>query len=493
MMREWKDPDGTAAAPAGLPVARGLPRMRLTAARGLEALADPAAFAAFVVELVNDRGDKPAWKIPAATVDALAELLVHGEPPLRARTARLLRHLDADGAGRLGPGLGRPRGPVRRRSSPTAAAGGPARKPAPLRYSPAELRELAFGAYVGLVREQGGSRGKGAGRRPRTPQVIRVRQTALGRLLALARSDPPRRGAARPVFVQALGDPNQAVRLQAFEHLQALGVAPAALAAEALATGHTDLGVKGLELLSGGGSEPEGRAVLERAMLSRKDDLAIEAARLLIARRGAGRRRRPGAGGGARAAAHAGRRLAGRRVRQGRGRPRPAPPGPRLAVRGGPRGRRAASWPPRRTRPRSRPWSALLAAAGQPDPQHRVIQALVTLGDPRGRRRLPRPAGERPGGTALGRRPAPGRRPVPPPRGRRPAARPCWRRTAKRREAAFAAVLTISGYDQAIDDPEDERPDRPLGGEAVPAPRRRAGPADGAARRPGTTRGSWPA
>src|SRR5205814_886883 len=61
--------------------------------------------------------------------------------------------------------------------------------------------------------------GTGAGT---DPQVVRVRQTALNRLLALAGSDPHFAAAARPVFVQALGDPNQAVRLQAFEHARAV-------------------------------------------------------------------------------------------------------------------------------------------------------------------------------------------------------------------------------------------------------------------------------
>ena len=103
----------------------------------------------------------------------------------------------------------------------------------------------------------------------------------------MANSDPHLAAAARPVFVQALGDPNQVVRFQAFEHAQKVGLGTTELAAESLASGHIDLGVKGLELLSGGGSEAEGRAVLERAMLSRIDDLAIEAAKLLTARRGA--------------------------------------------------------------------------------------------------------------------------------------------------------------------------------------------------------------
>ena len=61
---------------------------------------------------------------------------------------------------------------------------------------------------------------------------------------------------------------------------------PASLAAEALASGFVDLGVRGLELLTGGASEAKVKPSLEQAMLARTDDLAIEAAKLLIARLG---------------------------------------------------------------------------------------------------------------------------------------------------------------------------------------------------------------
>src|SRR5262249_50431199 len=62
-MREWKDPDGPAARCLACLSSR-TPRLRLTAARALETLAEPAAFEPFLVGLVNDQGDKPAWKIP---------------------------------------------------------------------------------------------------------------------------------------------------------------------------------------------------------------------------------------------------------------------------------------------------------------------------------------------------------------------------------------------------------------------------------------------
>ena len=71
------------------------------------------------------------------------------------------------------------------------------------------------------------------------------------RIFALAQADTKYAKAAQPVFIQALGDPNQPVRLQAFEHLLALGTDRTTLGAEALEAGHTDLGIKGLELLAG--------------------------------------------------------------------------------------------------------------------------------------------------------------------------------------------------------------------------------------------------
>ena len=153
-------------------------------------------------------------------------------------------------------------------------------------YSKEQLQQLAFGAYVGLVREQGGAAAKK--QQPTLgAQVVRVRQTALNRLLALAQSAEQYARAAVPVMVQAFGDPNQAVRLQAFEHLHTLGMDGATLGAEALEAGHTDLGVKGLEVLTDGARAKEGQDVLEHVMLTRKDELAVEAAKLLQVQRGA--------------------------------------------------------------------------------------------------------------------------------------------------------------------------------------------------------------
>src|SRR5207253_1631010 len=62
--------------------------------------------------------------------------------------------------------------------------------PVKSKLSVAELRELAFGTYVGLVREQGAS-GNGQA-------IGKVRQTALSRILAIAAKDTAYARAAQP-------------------------------------------------------------------------------------------------------------------------------------------------------------------------------------------------------------------------------------------------------------------------------------------------------
>ncbi len=451
MMREWKAPRGTAARALACLSSR-TPRLRLTAARGIEVLADPPAFARFVTSLVNDKGDKPDWKLTEATVDALAEMLVHGPPGLQVRTARFLRHLAADEQdafdqawkvheARFAPELAELRQQARKR------------KPAPLQYTAEQLHDLAFGAYVGLVREQAAPRGKSGA----DPQASKVRQSALGHLLKLANADARHAQSALPVFVQALGDPNQAVRMQAFDQALALGMPATSLAAEALASSHVDLGVRGLELLTGGATEAECRAVLEQAMLARTDDLAIEAARLLIAKLGA-------VAVGTRALEAANERLrregvawlAAEYARD---------PNAREPLRGALRSRYAAIRESAAFELASQKdpaafdaLAALLTAANDPKMQRRVIQSIEFLGDSRGAAALLDRVTVDPAGTAMADELiiAAGRFRDP---GSADRLLSILEKEPKRREAAFAALLAVSGYDQQIIDPEDKSPD----------------------------------
>jgi ParB family chromosome partitioning protein len=433
-----------------------MPRVRLTAARALECFSDPAAFLQFVAQLFNDRGDEPAWKISPETVDTVAELVVHGRPHTRVRTAQLLRHLSEKE-----PAAWEQAWTIHEQRSTAEVATlrehAQERSPVPLQYSQAQLQQLAFGAYVGLVREQGGAHGRKQ-RAALAPEVIRVRQTALSRVLALASRDVHYAKAAQPVLVQALGDPNQAVRLQAFEHLQNLGMDSAALGAEALETGHTDLGVKGLEILSGGAAAAKGQAVLEQVMMSRKDDLALEAAKLLMAHRGAA-----AVASQALTAAHEGvRERAVAWLAAEYDKDKSAQKTLRQALESRYQKVREAAALELATKKDPSAYEALvklLVNAQEANKQRTIIQALVTLGD----RRAPDAFLDRlendTSGTALAdellqaagsfRRPENADRLL-----------ILLEKNQERRQAIFNAVLTISGYDQHIADPEEEQTDR---------------------------------
>jgi ParB family chromosome partitioning protein len=276
LLLELKDTDGQPEKCIECVSAKGA-RFRLTGAQALESFADRAAFREFVIKEVNDRGEDTPWKVAPEVVDDFANLLAFAPPQLKAKTALLLRFFDNKEQAEWNSQWGVHSARYAKEIKDAADAAKKAGVPVPSKLTPEQLRELAFGGYVGLVREQGAS----GGGQP----VAKIRQTALARIFAIASKDAKYNRAAQPVLAQAMGDPNQPVRTQAFEHLQALGMDKATLGGEALEAGYTDLGVKGLELLTDGTSAKKGEAVLERVMLARSDDLAIEAAKLLRDRR----------------------------------------------------------------------------------------------------------------------------------------------------------------------------------------------------------------
>ncbi|WP_422929580.1 HEAT repeat domain-containing protein [Singulisphaera sp. PoT] len=454
LMREWKDPNGAATRALACLSSRP-PRLRLVAARAIEALADTNTFASFVAGLVNDRGDRPAWKVTEGTVDALAEMLIHGDHRLQVRTARLLRHLDADEQDEFNQAWKVHEGRFAKELTGLRDQS-KTRKKVPLQYDSGQFQDLSFGAYVGLVREQASPKGKGQAGTP-DQQAIKVRQSALAHLLTLAWVDARHARSALPVFVQALGDPNQAVRFQAFEQAKALGMSPSALAAEALASGHVDLGIKGLELLTGGASEAEGQAVLEQAMLTRKDDLALEAARLLAARLG------PVAVGiKALEAVNNQLRLEGVNwLAAGYDNDPAAQKALRQALESRYGAIREAAAYELATKKDPVAYDALvtlLTSANEPKAQRRVIQAIESLGDPRGADALLDRVANDPAGTALaddliraaGRFRA---------EGIAERLLTLVEKDPKRRDVAFTALVMVSGYDQHIGDPEDESVD----------------------------------
>ncbi|MEO7328534.1 MAG: HEAT repeat domain-containing protein, partial [Minicystis sp.] len=164
----------------------------------------------------------------------------------------------------------------KRFAAPIAAllAAADKRRPAAPQYSPAELRRVVLGAYAGLSRQVGGA------------LEVRVRQTAVSRLAAMATADSAQRETVQSLLLLALGDPTNAVRKLAFDSLAAIGMPAADLGAEALAVGQRDMGVAGLKLLAESGEAASKEKVLEQVFLGNTDGLEEEAAKLLADLRG---------------------------------------------------------------------------------------------------------------------------------------------------------------------------------------------------------------
>ena len=276
LSRDLLDHDGTPRRSLACLSVRN-PRVRLLAAEAVEAFGDNTAFEAVLVSLVNDRGDAPTWEVPKADIEALSRLLVFGTAAVRDRALNACQFFSAE------------KQPVwdqnwklvhdKFASDKDMAKLASAQALPKLRVDTNELKQLALGTYIALVREQGSYHGKG--KRPAAGEpVISIRQTALRRLALLAATDQAIEAVVRPVMIQSLGDPNQAVRTLAFEKLETLKVDADTRAFLAIESGHADLAVVGMQLLTRDAKLDNVRKILSDVILTRTDSLAFEAARL---------------------------------------------------------------------------------------------------------------------------------------------------------------------------------------------------------------------
>ena len=252
------------------------PRMRLAAAKGLQSLHEQDSFEAFLVQFVNDRGEKPDWKIGADTVRELGAILLVGQPQTKVRALRLLKHLAAEkqSSWRLAWDIFETR---HKEDIQAAVAEIENNLDAPVIEADG-LNELAFGTYVGLVREE-------------VPQsqldplfgttIVTIRSEAIRRLKAMVEQDTSFSASAIPVFVQSLGDPLGPVRQLAYDSLGELGVSVEERAKAAIECGRNDLAIQGLTLLTQNVTGKKANSILEHVIRSRSDFLAIDAANLL--------------------------------------------------------------------------------------------------------------------------------------------------------------------------------------------------------------------
>lgn len=263
--------------------------IRLRAAEALEHYSDQPKFYAWVYEMLN--GFSSDWETEPRKLLVLSRALTLGEPRIAVRAGQVLAQLvesKADSFERmfqlfeeryadvladlekqannpkskkLSDRLARAWHRVKAKAQSIAVA--------PEDFAEA-LQALAFGSYVGLVRE--------------SQSAFNLRTAAIGGLVRLAPSNQRMQNDARSVVLLALGDPNQAVRECAFEALGELGTTPEVLSTEALSTGFPDMGRLGLELLAS--SADGGNELLERTLLESTNGLENQAAALLEERVG---------------------------------------------------------------------------------------------------------------------------------------------------------------------------------------------------------------
>jgi ParB family transcriptional regulator, chromosome partitioning protein len=263
------------------------PEVRLWAAQALEAFSVKEGFEPFVIKMFNSLGSpKVEWAVSRDIVLHLSRALTMGAPQVRVRAARLLEALFEDSKDgferRWAIYARRYQGELARLEREAAAA---AAVPLSGRLAQAwstiktmvkgadkaasfdqALRALVFGAYVGLSRQPGDER---------------IRNESLARLVAMVKETPALSVDAQRVLILALGDGAQSVRQGAFDALVALGLDTTALTNEALSTTWTDMGSRALGLLAERGGAGAGEALLKDVLLTKTGGLEEEAAKLL--------------------------------------------------------------------------------------------------------------------------------------------------------------------------------------------------------------------
>lgn len=241
------------------------PGIQLVCAEATEAFPSVESMTEYLLKLLERARDGgTGWKLQAATLHEVGAVLALGPGRLKLRLLPILARL-----GDKEPhGWSLQWGALRSRFSNEIEELVVKLEGAKKRLSQAELQPTVFGTYVGLVRE------------PATP--LPIRESAIRRLTKLGQGDALTQAAVHQALLQSLSAQNGAVRKLAFAGLQTLQFDPVRLASECIESGFDDLGAEGLKLLSGGVSSKEGRKILHEVAMTRTDMVAIQAARMLL-------------------------------------------------------------------------------------------------------------------------------------------------------------------------------------------------------------------
>ena len=274
LVRDWLQHDGSPRRLTGCLAAK-CSRVRLLAASAVEKFVDSDQLHGVLASLFNDRGDQKPWTISDDVIRKVAAVIAFGSEHLVARLVHFLTDLGEDKQTKWNQSWRvysqRYAAEIKQAEAQVKKA-----KPPKLTCDQDGLNQLAFGVYVGLVRQQSSVQRAGFGMTP-----MSVRESAIRKLVELAQSQPDFNQSAVSVLTQTTGDQYVEIRKFAFEQLAELGVSDERRAAIAIGSRHQDLAVLGLELLQSSATKAEQKKLLQKIILGRNDGIAFEAARLL--------------------------------------------------------------------------------------------------------------------------------------------------------------------------------------------------------------------
>lgn len=213
----------------------------------------------------------PRWQYSVDALKRLALRLVHGDARGKAQAVVLLQQLDqqvSDAAWQAAEAAVMQRDLI----EVDHAAMLLSTQTSPLASQAVRWQSLAFGAYVGVLRQQDVS--------------LSQREQALRQLIALGLQQPTLQDGVQRSITPVLNHDQQAMRQLAYDGLVQLGMDPADLGQLAMAAVHADIAKQGLSLWLTQVSEKDATCYLQQLIQTSSPILSIEAWQMLQARQG---------------------------------------------------------------------------------------------------------------------------------------------------------------------------------------------------------------
>lgn len=249
-----------------------LPALQVLCADLLSQYQDPAARWHYVQQWFSkqlESAEQKQWLVPIAELQQLAAILVHGTAHLQAACLQMLATLQRKPRIEHWQQLYKAFG--KRFQQAIQHAEQQLATPEPDTQQREHWQQLAFGAYLGILRLDN-RRAKGFDKRLQ----------ALRGMTQLAQADTPLQQSVNSCLLSLLNHPHSVLRQQAYEHLQALGMPLDQLGNAAIVSRHEDIAIKGLNVLVEHYPLKKSRKLLQDAVVTGAETLAQEAYRLLL-------------------------------------------------------------------------------------------------------------------------------------------------------------------------------------------------------------------